>query len=130
MTLRNSSLHTDIDDLTQRRTSIKDKWLNKQQNIAHLLASAVAVCRTNVDNLHQPVISSDAPHQSDFDRSLLDYLKHHAPVSVSTLSQIFSQENSEVLKHLTDLTGKGLIKFDADGQMVLSIVQVRDLFLD
>lgn len=128
--MTNSSLHTDIDDLTQRRTSIKDKWLTKQQNIANLLASAVAVCRTTANDLHQPLTSTDAPHQSDFERSLVDYLRHHVPVSVSTLAQIFSQENGELLKHLTDLADKQLIKFDADGQMVLSIVQVNDLFLD
>jgi hypothetical protein len=120
MTLLTSSLQNEIDDLNRRHTSFKQKWLDKQRNISDLLASAVVACRTSADDIphikQQDTFLSDTIDNSEFERSFIDYLTKHAPVSVATLAQIFSKEDEEInnlLKHLK-------IKVDTDGKTVLS----------
>ena len=124
MTLITSSLQNEIDDLTRRHTSIKQKWLEKQRNISDLLASAVVTCRTSADDIPHPdqkqqTLPSDSSEDSAFQRSLTDYLTAHAPVSVSTLAQIFSKENEQIRHALTSFK----IKLDADGETVLPLHQ-------
>jgi hypothetical protein len=116
-----SSLQNEIDDLTRRHTSFKQKWLEKQRNIADLLTSAVVACRTSADDIphndQQQTSSSDNIDDSEFERSFIDYLTKHAPISVSTLSQIFSKDDEQIYKLLKYLK----FKLDTDGKIVLPV---------
>jgi hypothetical protein len=120
-TLVTSSLQNEIDDLTRRHTSFKQKWLEKQRNIADLLTSAVVACRTSADDIphtnQQQTPSSDSINESEFERSFIDYLTKHAPISVSNLAQIFSKEDEQIYNLLKSLK----IKLDTDGKTVLSL---------
>lgn len=118
-TLITSSLQNEIDDLTRRHTSFKQKWLEKQRNIADLLTSAVVTCQTSANDIphndQQKKSSSDTIDDSEFERSFIDYLTKHAPVSMSTLSQIFSKEDGEIY----NLLKKFKFQIDTDGKTVL-----------
>ncbi len=125
MTFITSSLQNEIDDLTQRHTTFKQNWLNKQRNISNLLTSAIVACRTNADDIHhtkQRIQPSDTNNDPEFERLILDYITKHAPVSISTLAQIFSKEDEEINNLLKNLK----IKFDTDGKTVLSLEQTSN----
>ena len=124
MILSPSSLQNELDDLRQRRTTFKQKWLDKQRNISELLASAIVVCRTSADDIshhekQQPAtaIQSDTINNVDFERIFIDYLTKHAPIAVSTLAQVFSKEDEQIYNLLTNLK----IKLDNDGKTILSV---------
>lgn len=120
MTLIASSLQNDIDDLTQRHTSFKQKWLEKQRNISDLLASAVATCKISADDIphhEQSISKSDITDDSEFEHSFKDYLTKNAPVSINTLAQVFSQEHEQIQSLLKKLN----YKLDNDGKIVLPI---------
>jgi hypothetical protein len=118
-----SSLQNEIDDLTQRHTTFKQKWLDKQRNISNLLASAVVACRTSADDiLHtkpKQILSTDTINDPEFEQLLIDYLTKHAPVSITTLAQVFSKEDEQINIVLKKLK----IKLDTDGKTVLSLEQ-------
>ena len=125
MTFITSSLQTEIDDLTHRHTTFKQNWLDKQRNISNLLASAVVACRKNADDVHhtkQQIRSSDTNNDPEFERLVIDYITKHAPVSITTLAQIFSKEDEEINNLLKNLK----IKFDTDGKTVLSLEQTSN----
>jgi len=119
MTLITSSLQNEIDDLTRRRTTFKQKWLEKQRNISNLLVSAVVACRTSANDIphteQQQISLSDSTDDSKFERLFIDYLTKHAPVSVTTLAQVFSKEDEQINNLLKNLN----IKLDTDGKTVL-----------
>jgi len=122
MTLITSSLQTEIDELTRRHTTFKQKWLAKQRNISDLLASAVVVCRTSADDILQnerqkQTSLSDTIDDSEFERLFIDYLNKHAPVSITTLAQVFSKEDEQINNLLKNLK----IKVDTDGKTVLPL---------
>ena len=120
-TFMTSSLQNEIDDLNQRHTSFKQKWLNKQRDISNLLASAVVACRTNAENIqhneHQQVLPSDTNDDPELKRLLIDYLTKHAPISIAALAQIFSKEDEQINNVLKNLN----IKLDPDGKTILSL---------
>ncbi|CAF4051734.1 unnamed protein product, partial [Rotaria magnacalcarata] len=93
MTFTNTSLQNEIDDLSQRRNLLKQKWIDRQRNVSDLLASTVVACRTSANDIHfieqqkQEVLSSDRISDFEFESSLVDYLSKHAPILVSSLAQ-------------------------------------------
>jgi hypothetical protein len=129
MTLMTSTLQNEIDELTQRHTSFKQKWLDKQRNIADLLASAAVACRTSVDDTHQSehqqALPSDTIDNPEFERMIIDYLTAHVPISVETIAQVFSKEDEQINRLLKTLINKNLIKLDTDGKTVLSLVSIK-----
>ncbi|CAF2555084.1 unnamed protein product [Rotaria sp. Silwood2] len=140
MTLISSSLQNEIDDLTQRRTLFKQKWIDKQRNISDLLASAVVACHTSANDIHsndsqqpspqqqqlQQLLSSDTIDDPDFERLFIDYLTTHAPVSITTTAQVFSKEDEQInyllkkLKIKLDIDGKTILPFDNVDQLLIS----------
>jgi len=122
MTLTTSSVQNDIDDLTRRHTLFKQKWLDKQRKISDLLASSVVACRTSADDIHQneqqqQELPSDTMDDSEFEHLLTEYLNKHAPISVTTIAQIFSKENEQIINLLKKLK----IKLDTDGKTILPL---------
>ena len=118
-----SSLQQDIDDLTQRHASFKQKWIDKQRSIADLLTSGIDACRTSADDSQQnkhDTVACDITDLSDLASALLEYLTVNAPVSVTKLAQIFSRDKEEISELLGNLTRTHQIKLDEDGQTVLS----------
>lgn len=127
MTLVTSSVQNDIEDLTRRHTLFKQKWLDKQRNISDLLASAIVACRTSADDIHQNeqqhVLPSDSMDNSDSEHLLIEYLTKHAPISVTTLAQVFSKEEEQIINLLKNLK----IKLDTDGKTVLPLNHIDPL---
>ncbi|CAF0732700.1 unnamed protein product [Adineta steineri] len=124
MTLIPSSLQNEIDDLTRRHTTFKQKWLEKQRNISNLLASAVVACRTSANDIHlneQQILPSDTIDDSQFERLFIDYLIEHAPISITNLAHIFSKEDEQILNLLKNLK----IKLDIDGKTVLPLRHIE-----
>lgn len=119
MTVIASSLQKEIDDLNRRHTSFKQKWLDKQRNISDLLASAVVACRTSADDIphieQQHTSLSDTINDPEFERLFIDYLTKHAPISVTTLAQVFSKDDEQIHNLLKNLH----IQLDTNGQTVL-----------
>ncbi|CAF0896924.1 unnamed protein product [Rotaria sp. Silwood1] len=147
MTLIPSSLQNEIDDLTQRRTLFKQKWIDKQRNISDLLASTIAICRTSANDIHsnetsllslssqqqqqqrqqlQQSLSSDTIDDPEFERLFIDYLTKHTPISITNIAQIFSKEDEQInyllkkLKIKIDIDGKTILPFDNVNQLVIS----------
>ena len=122
-----SSLQQDIDDLTQRHASFKQKWMDKQRSIADLLTSGIDACRTSADdsqrNKHD-TLAGDITDPSDLANALLEYLTVNVPVSVTKLTQIFSRDEKEISELLGTLKRTHQITLDEDGQTVLSRVLV------
>lgn len=133
MTLIASMLQKDIDDLTQRRTSLKKRWIDKQRTISDLLVSAVAVCRTSANDVHlhtqeqeqQQELISDTLDDLEFERSLIDYLTKHAPISIASIAQNFSKDEEQI----NNLLKKLKVKLDCSGKTVLSVNQLDDSLL-
>ncbi|CAF1455046.1 unnamed protein product [Adineta ricciae] len=120
MALSTASLQNEIDDLTRRHTTFKQKWLNKQRSISDLLASAVVVCQTSANDIHpseRQVSSSNVDDDSQFEHLLVDYVIKHAPISIIDLGQIFSKEDEHITKSLKNLK----IKLDTDEKIVLPL---------
>ena len=118
MSVATTSLQNEIEDQIQRHTSFKQKWIDKQKNISDLLASALTVCQTNVNDTHfseQQVLSSNTTNDSEFEHSLIDYLTKHAPISMTTVARVFSKEDEYIKALLTKLK----FKFDIDGLTIL-----------
>ncbi|CAF4966774.1 unnamed protein product, partial [Rotaria sp. Silwood1] len=142
MTLIPSSLQNEIDDLTQRRTLFKQKWIDKQRNISDLLASTIVICRTSANDIHsnetsllplssqrqqlQQSLSSDTIDDPEFERLFIDYLTKHTPISITNIAQIFSKEDEQInyllkkLKIKIDIDGKTILPFDNVNQLVIS----------
>ncbi|CAF2000266.1 unnamed protein product [Rotaria magnacalcarata] len=129
MTFTNTSLQNEIDDLSQRRNLLKQKWIDRQRNVSDLLASTVVACRTSANDIHfieqqkQEVLSSDRISDFEFESSLVDYLSKHAPILVSSLAQVFSKEDEQINNFLKKLR----IKIDIERKVVLPLDHVDQL---
>lgn len=115
MTITASSLRNEIDDLSQRRNLLKQKWIEKQRNISRLLESAVVICRTSADDIHpieqqqnQESLLSDTSDELEFENLLVDYINKHASVSITTLAEVFFKKEEQIISILKKL------KFNVD----------------
>ena len=129
-TLITTSLQNEIDDFTQHHRTIKQKWLEKQQNISDLLASIAVTCQKNSNEISSnnsqqqqqaQNFSSDNLNDSQFQQSFIDYLIKHTPVTVKTLTQIFSKDEEQI-HHLLKIVK---FKLDSDGQTVLPLLSTN-----
>lgn len=111
MTEKVSTTQSEIDELTIRHLSIKQKWLRKKQEIVKVLKPTEPDESAKKEDGTQTNRHYDCQSKSDdylsFEEQLVDFLHVNTPaIPISTLAQFFSKDTREIENHLKELCEK------------------------